>query len=193
MKKALLGEDAPQDPKKRAELAAWKEKVKQDFFEVFPEMQTMLQQQNAQEPTFAEKQFYASSLKTVQAAATERGFTDPVQQDLLAIIGDAIIHKNPELYKRYYKDGDSSVIDTVIKFMDDRFIAPFKAHVRKEVYAELRRTGRASFPDPGAGSNTVERKKAAIAKKYGDLGKPENNERFYDDLYSRAKEAAESE
>jgi len=140
--KALFGDEIdPQDAKQRIQ----RDKIKKQLLETVPEIKDLIERgggpRDDGEPTFAQKQFISTAQQQGRAMAKEALFEDELSQDVFLTLGDILILKTPEWKKRFYDDGDVSVLKTVHDFLTEKILKPRDRLVEQRLIAKIRKSG----------------------------------------------------
>jgi hypothetical protein len=137
------------------------EKIKEQFFKVFPNAKNVLegngqnQQQGEKEVSVAEQAFHNGNRQRAMEMAKKSGFGTTEGQQVMTTVGDYLINITPQWKERYYKRGDTTVIDEVHKWMEDKVFAPRDRAVEARLLEKLKKQGRYTAPLPSrtGGSN----------------------------------------
>lgn len=167
----------------------YSEKIKNQFFEVFPEAKKLFdgnaqnQQQGEKEVSLAEQAFHNGNRQRAMEMAKKSGFTTTEGQQVMTTVGDYLINITPQWKERYYKRGDTAVIDEVNKWLEDKVFGPRDRAVEARLIERLKKQGRYTAPLP---SRTSGSSSSSSKEKDLDLNNPQQRR----DAFSRIARGA---
>ena len=130
------------------------EAIKNQFYELFPKAKDILEgsakgkQDNEGEPSLAEQAFHNGTRQRAMEMAKKSGFATTEGQQVLTTLGDYLINITPQWKERYYKRGDTTVIDEVHKWMEDKVFGPRDRFIENRIIEKLKKQGRYTAPLP---------------------------------------------
>jgi len=166
------------------------QKIKDEFFKIFPEVKNALDRGQSAQPNVAEAAYLNSAKSKGFELADKMGFKETSGKEFMIYAADMLIQNTPQWKQRFYQAGDMNVLDEVADFINKKVFEPRDRMMKQQWINSLKKQNQFSTPLPRGGAGSP--KTSGVPEKI-DASKAEDRMKVFAHIYNRATQGAETE